>query len=77
MSYREPDLCKGLIKPICQSSGITSISDIAVNISTSERIIISPPNFRKSLGISSIPGALPDFSFKSVFEMDSFVNKIV
>jgi hypothetical protein len=57
-------------------NGITSISDIAVNISTSERIIISLPNFRKSLGISSIPGALPNFSFISVFEMDSFVNKI-
>jgi hypothetical protein len=59
--------------PVCQSSGIGSISDIAVKSSVRELVIESPPYFRKSFGISSTPGALPDFNDR-VTEMDSLLN---
>jgi hypothetical protein len=38
-----------------------------------ELVIESPPYFRKSFGISSTPGALPDFNDR-VTEMDSLLN---
>jgi hypothetical protein len=39
-----------------------------------ELTIESPPYFRKSFGISSTPGALPDFNDLRVTEMDSLLN---
>jgi hypothetical protein len=57
-SYMNPDLCSGLIIPLHQPSGIISKSEIHVNRSDNDFMIISPPYFRNSFGISSIPGGL-------------------
>jgi hypothetical protein len=55
----DQDLCNGIIIPLHQSSGIITKSEIHVNRSDNDFIIISPPYFSNSFGISSIPGALP------------------
>jgi hypothetical protein len=71
-----PDLCNGLIIPLHQSSGIISKSEIHVKRSDNDFIIISPPYFRNSFGISSIPGALPILRLFKAFVIDSFVKTI-
>jgi hypothetical protein len=49
-----------------------SKSEIHVKRSDNDFIIISPPYFRNSFGISSIPGALPILRLFKAFVIDSF-----
>jgi hypothetical protein len=53
-----------------------SKSEIHVKRSDNDFIIISPPYFRNSFGISSIPGALPIMRLFKAFVIDSFVKTI-
>jgi hypothetical protein len=57
------DWCKGIIKPLHKSGSIYDLD-------------ISPPYFRNSFGISSIPGALPILRLFKAFVIDSFVKTI-
>jgi hypothetical protein len=47
-----------------------------VNRSDNDFMIISPPYFRNSFGISSIPGGLPIVRLFKAFVIDSFVKTI-
>ena len=74
MSKTVPLLCKGLIIPFPRSSGLVSKSEMTVNKSTNELTTGSPPNFKHSFGISSMPLDLPEWRRLTIFSIFLFTK---
>jgi hypothetical protein len=60
------DWQKGIVKPLHKSGSVYDLDNY--------RGITLSSNVYKSFGISSTPGALPDFNDLRVTEMDSLLN---